>query len=69
MLYITTKKGTIVLEWHVGEPVPANLPRVVTFQADGDELELILHAMDHGRRREKETPRQPFYISESTRGY
>lgn len=31
--------------WHVGEPIPPLLGRVVTFQADGDELELILVAM------------------------
>lgn len=33
--------------WYVNEPVPpeAGLPRVVTFQADGHELELILIAM------------------------
>lgn len=38
-------------EWHVGEPVP-EVGRVVTFQADGDELELILKAMEgrNGRR-------------------
>jgi hypothetical protein len=40
-LYINYKD-----EWHVGEPVPKNLGRVVTFQADGNELELILDAMD-----------------------
>ena len=32
-------------EWHVGEELPRNLPRVVTFQADGDELEAILRGL------------------------
>lgn len=39
-LYINYKT-----EWHVGEPIPEDLGRVVTFQADGDELEMILAAM------------------------
>jgi hypothetical protein len=39
-LYINYKT-----EWHVGEPIPENLGRVVTFQADGDELEMIYAAM------------------------
>jgi hypothetical protein len=39
-LYINYKT-----EWHIGEPVPLNIGRVVTFQADGDELEVILDAM------------------------
>jgi hypothetical protein len=30
--------------WHIGEPVP-EVGRVVTFQADGDELNLFLDAM------------------------
>ena len=32
-------------EWHYGEPLPSMQARVVSFQADGDELELILHAL------------------------
>lgn len=32
-------------EWHIGEPLPEDLGRVVTFQADGDELNLFLDAM------------------------
>ena len=32
-------------EWHVGEPVPKELGRVVQIQADGDELNLIVDAM------------------------
>ena len=31
--------------WHTGDPVPKIKERVVTFQADGDELNLILAAM------------------------
>lgn len=35
-----------IVEWHLGEPIPeAAKDRVVTFQADGDELEMILAAM------------------------
>jgi len=44
MLYIitqTNKEST----WHIGEPFPAVTGRVITFQADGDELELILNAL------------------------
>jgi hypothetical protein len=32
-------------EWHIGEPVPAGIHRVVTVQLDGDELDLLLDAM------------------------
>lgn len=34
-------------EWHYGEPLPSDAlrARVVVFQADGDELDLILHAL------------------------
>jgi hypothetical protein len=39
-LYINYKT-----EWHIGEPIPTDIGRVVTLQADGDELELILDAM------------------------
>jgi len=35
-------------EWHVGDPVPEIKSRVVTFQADGHELELILSALAAG---------------------
>lgn len=34
-----------VQRWHVGEPLPEITHRVVTFQADGDELEMIVAAM------------------------
>lgn len=37
-------------EWHVGDPIPYSLiGRVVTFQADGHELEMILLAMKNSR--------------------
>jgi hypothetical protein len=42
-LYIKFDKGWF--EWHFGEPVPPMPSRVVTFQADGDELDMILSAM------------------------
>lgn len=36
--------------WHIGEPIPAEAKtRVVTFQADGDELNLFLDAMKASR--------------------
>lgn len=37
--------------WHVGRHIPplANNSRVLTFQADGDELEIILRAMRETR--------------------
>jgi hypothetical protein len=31
--------------WHVGEPLPIIRERVVAFQADGDELEVIIAAL------------------------
>ncbi len=40
-VYIQRVDGTNQ-EWHVGEPIPKSIGRVVTRQADGDELELIL---------------------------
>lgn len=35
------------VQWHYGEPLPSDAlrARVVVFQADGDELDLILHAL------------------------
>ena len=36
---------TLNYEWHLGQSVPKNLSRVEHFQADGDELEMILNAM------------------------
>lgn len=32
-------------EWHIGQPVPEISSRVITFQADGHELALILDSM------------------------
>ena len=32
-------------EWHYGEPLPRMDARVVVFQADGDELDLILDTL------------------------
>ena len=43
MLFIQ-EKGKAEIGWHVGEPVPS-LGRVVTFQADGDELDMIVDRM------------------------
>lgn len=36
----------LVSQWYIGMPVPAITSSVVTFQADGDELTLILAAMN-----------------------
>jgi hypothetical protein len=47
-LYITYTNGagsTLRREWHYGEPLPRLECRVVSFQADGDELELIIDAL------------------------
>lgn len=60
MLYIKdqrTKDQTVQHQWHVGEPFPSVLGRVVTFQADGDELDLILAALE--RRTANPLPEQP----------
>jgi hypothetical protein len=38
-------RGHVWIDWHIGEPVPEDLPRVVTMQVDGDELNLFLDAM------------------------
>lgn len=46
-LYVETKttNGQMVrAEWHVGSPIP-EMGRIVKFQADGDELDLIIDAM------------------------
>ena len=41
MLYITTRGKTA--SWHVGEPLPfIPASSVVTFQADGDELDWLV---------------------------
>lgn len=47
-LYIINPvNGHTIATWHVGEPVPKKLitMRVITFQADGNELEAIKSAM------------------------
>lgn len=59
MLYIQEGsefgKGKPVKEWHVGEPIPHGiLATVVLFQADGDELELILRAMEGSTMKQRE---------------
>lgn len=47
MLYIEEKlkDTTAVSAWHVGEPMPRISGRVVRFDADGEELEVILAAI------------------------
>lgn len=44
MLYII-EKGKKGKQWHVGETLPSITTKVVTFQADGDELEVIVEAL------------------------
>lgn len=45
MMYVIIDKVSI--PWHVGEPFPFIPPktRVINFQADGHELDLIINAM------------------------
>ena len=38
------EKEPLAMEWHLGESVPP-MSRVVSFQADGDELSLFIDAM------------------------
>lgn len=45
-LYIKQDDGSQWYEWHTGEPIPPITSRVVIFQADGDELTMILAAMN-----------------------
>jgi hypothetical protein len=48
-------------QWHQGEDYPIaadEFPRVVTFQADGDELEILLDALKKCSKRS--TPRESF---------
>jgi hypothetical protein len=49
MLYIITQNvvfGKTETIWHIGDPAPnQRLGRVVNFQADGDELNLIVAAI------------------------
>jgi hypothetical protein len=37
----------VVRQWYINEPVPKVEGYVVTFQADGDELNFLLAAMEH----------------------
>jgi hypothetical protein len=47
-LYIDDKDHHI--EWHIGQEVPRFQSRVITFQADGHELDVIVDALrDHGK--------------------
>lgn len=43
MLYITDKQNKII--WYVGTVFPVLTGNVITFQADGHELEVILDAL------------------------
>ena len=45
MLCIQQREGDNWTEWHVGEPLPELRSRVITFQADGHELDMIQRAM------------------------
>ncbi len=47
MLYIEQSDESEVV-WYVGQPLPAITSRVVKFQADGDELDLIVAALRAG---------------------
>jgi len=52
MLFITWNEGKNekVIAWHIGEPMPIiPFKRVMTFQADNDELEMIIDAMKRSR--------------------
>lgn len=60
MLYVINGAMTIpsaeATEWHAGEPKPQG-PKgrtaVMTFQADGDELQIILAALDSASKRDR----------------
>lgn len=43
-----------VLQWHVGEPLPSLSARVISFQADGDELQVILDALNQSKKESAE---------------
>ena len=58
-LFIGIRKNGV--QWHLGESVPEISNRVVVFQADGDELEMILDAMRNSRARiDAKLGQQPF---------
>lgn len=62
------ERGDRPLIWHLGEEVP-NTPRVVTVQLDGDELNLLLEAMERTRSPLRSiiyTKRNSFHIPELT---
>ena len=42
--------------WHVGESLPQIEGRVITFQADGDELDIILASLDRRYKFNKYVP-------------
>jgi hypothetical protein len=46
MLYILDEQGKALAQWHIGEPLPIVAGRVVTIQADGDELDIIIDALE-----------------------
>ena len=46
-------------QWHVGEPLPEVTGCVITFQADGDELDIILASLDRRYRYRKFEPDAP----------
>ena len=48
MLWIEDGRGSRVIEWHTGEPLPVLKSRVVRFDASDDELMMILRAMGGG---------------------
>jgi len=54
MLHVTwVSKGiTTSAEWHTGEKLPRIDGRVVTFQADGEELEVLLEVLRKYARKE-----------------
>lgn len=53
MLYFLNSATAAYPGWHIGDPIPFNLPRVVLLQADGDELDLILEALKSTCKKEK----------------
>lgn len=44
MMYIKDEQKTHI--WHVGDPLPKLSGKVITFQADGEELEKIIEAIN-----------------------
>ena len=54
----TGRKITRERSWHTGETLPPIGGRVVTFQADGDELDVILEALRRYARPGVRNPRE-----------